>query len=307
MISGRRPSGGGSSVRAGRLVDTYRSQAVNSCRRAGRSAVVVGMWGLRLRRVAPLIAYRSPLIMPRDGQLGIDARGPKSLITRAGCRLVLKIRRLGTMLDVPTERARPALTNLAYLDWLRDSVAPPDQARHTTYRLDREPALGVLWTYAESDADGTARRVGGGRYDPATDRYEQGAFNADNVVLWMQPDGTLNASAEPPEIPDPSDAGESCWLSRTIWALGEAYAAFRDVDPVLAAFLGARFELALGAVERQSLASYGVPAHDGGGPAWLIANGADTTGEALLGLAAYVQATGCARAATVLDRLAAGV
>src|SRR6266511_2317452 len=130
MISGRRPSGGGSSVRAGRLVDTYRSQAVNSCRRAGRSAAVVGMWGLRLRRVAPLIAYRSPLIMPRDGQLGIDARGPKSLITRAGCRLVLKIRRLGTMLDVPTERARPALTNLAYLDWLRDSVAPPDQARH---------------------------------------------------------------------------------------------------------------------------------------------------------------------------------
>ena len=31
--------------------------------------------------------------------------------------------------------------------------------------------------------------------------------NAGNVVLWMQPDGTLNPSAEPVELPDPSDSG----------------------------------------------------------------------------------------------------
>ena len=46
--------------------------------------------------------------------------------------------------------------------------------------------------------------------------------NAGNVVLWMQPDGTLNPSAEPVELPDPSDSAESYWLARTIWALGEA-------------------------------------------------------------------------------------
>ena len=35
-----------------------------------------------------------------------------------------------------------------------------------------------------------------------------------NVVLWMQPDGTLNPSAEPIELPDPSDSGPSYWLAR---------------------------------------------------------------------------------------------
>ena len=39
--------------------------------------------------------------------------------------------------------------------------------------------------------------------------------NAGNVVLWMQPDGTLNPSAEPVELPDPSDSGPSYWLART--------------------------------------------------------------------------------------------
>ena len=43
--------------------------------------------------------------------------------------------------------------------------------------------------------------------------------NAGNVVLWMQPDGELNPSAEPVELPDPSDSGPSYWLARTIWAL----------------------------------------------------------------------------------------
>ena len=30
--------------------------------------------------------------------------------------------------------------------------------------------------------------------------------NAGNVVLWMQPDGTLNPVADPPELPSPSDS-----------------------------------------------------------------------------------------------------
>jgi hypothetical protein len=61
--------------------------------------------------------------------------------------------------------------------------------------------------------------------------------DAGNVVLWMQPDGTLNPSAEPVELPDPSDSGESYWLARTLWALGEGYAAFKDEDPEFASFL----------------------------------------------------------------------
>ena len=54
--------------------------------------------------------------------------------------------------------------------------------------------------------------------------------NAGNVVLWMQPDGTLNPSAEPVELPDPSDSDASYWVARTIWALGEGYAAFAATD-----------------------------------------------------------------------------
>ncbi len=183
------------------------------------------------------------------------------------------------LVGVPTGQTSPAvaaevatpLTNLDHLDWLGDTVEPPDQPGHTTYRLAEEPGIGVLWTYAEP-RNGVLTRVGGGTYDPATDTYGQGAFNADdvaraavvyvrhwvqtgsassrerayqmlrgltylqtttegddagNVVLWMQPDGTLNPSAEPVELPDPSDSdGSSYWVARTIWALGEGYAAF---------------------------------------------------------------------------------
>ena len=133
----------------------------------------------------------------------------------------------------------------------------------------------MLWTYAEPMPDGSYRRVGGGAYDPVTDTYGQGAFNADdvsraavvylrhwratgsassreaavqllrgltylqtatgpdagNVVLWMQPDGTLHPSADPVELPDPSDSGQAYWVARTVWALGEGYAAFRQQDP----------------------------------------------------------------------------
>ena len=86
--------------------------------------------------------------------------------------------------------------------------------------------------------------------------------NAGNVVLWMQPDGTLNPSAEPVELPDPSDSDASYWLARTIWALGEGYAAFENADPAFARFLERRLDLAVDAVDRQVLDAYGqLPEH----------------------------------------------
>jgi hypothetical protein len=133
--------------------------------------------------------------------------------------------------------------------------------------------------------------------------------NAGNVVLWMQPDGTLNPSADPIEFPNPSDSGDSYWLARTIWALGEAYPAFLDSDPTFARFLRDRLHLALSAVERQVLVRYGdwLDIDGVAVPAWLIADGADATGEALLGLAPYVAATADRRAQRALRRLGEGV
>jgi len=250
--------------------------------------------------------------------------------------------------------SREPLTNLAHLDFLGDRVDPPGQAGHTTWRLDQEPEIGVLWTYAEPQPDGSYRRLGGGTYDPVTDTWGQGAFNADdltrasvvylrhwrqfgdpasrdrayqllrgvtylqtasgpnagNVVLWMQPDGTLNPSPTPTEQPDPSDSGPSYWLARTIWALGEGYAAFRTADPAFAGFLRDRLELSLDALDRQVLdPRYGTfQTVDGLRlPAWLIVDGADASSEAVYGLAAYVRAGGGARARLDLRRLADGI
>ncbi|HZB59049.1 MAG TPA: hypothetical protein VFA73_07655 [Actinomycetota bacterium] len=258
----------------------------------------------------------------------------------------------------PAGAADPAppvrLTNLAHLDFLGDRVAPPEQAGHTTWRIGQEPEIGVLWTYAEPQPDGSYRRLGGGTYDPATDTWGQGAFNADdmtraavaylrhwrqfgdqasrdrayqllrgvtylqtssgpdagNVVLWMQPDGTLNPSPTPTEEPDPSDSGPSYWLARTIWALGEGYAAFRAADPAFAGFLRERLELSLDALDRQVLdPRYGTYQTVDGLrlPAWLIVDGADASSEAVYGLTAYVRAGGSARARLDLRRLADGV
>lgn len=250
----------------------------------------------------------------------------------------------------------PALTNLSHLDFLGDTVAPPDQEGHTTYRLDTEPDLGVLWTYAEP-RDGILTPVGGGAYDPSTDTYGQGAFNADdvsraaivylrhwvatgsassreaayqmlrgltylqtasganagNVVLWMQPDGTLNPSADPVELPDPSDSDASYWVARTLWALGEGYAAFvatgDPADDAFAAFLRDRMELSIAAVHRQVLDTYGQLASVDGRltPSWLIADGADASAEAVLGLSAYVEAGGSEAARSGLEKLAEGI
>ena len=280
----------------------------------------------------------------------------RTLSALAGLVLGVAIVPAGPMTPSRAAEQPPALTNLAHLDWLGDTVDPPDQAGHTTYRLDTEPEIGVLWTYAEP-RDEVLTRVGGGPYDPATDTYGQGAFNADdvaraavvyirhwvatgsqdsrdaayqmlrgltylqtasgknagNVVLWMQPDGTLNPSAEPVELPDPSDSDASYWLARTIWALGEGYAAFartdKTADVAFAGFLRDRLELSVRAVERQVLDTYGQMMTIDGRPtpSWLIADGADASAEAVLGLAAYQEAGGSPAGRRALEQLAEGI
>ncbi|WP_053205947.1 hypothetical protein [Jiangella muralis] len=252
--------------------------------------------------------------------------------------------------------AEPAetLANTAHLDFLLDHASPAGEPGHTTYRLAEEPELTFPWTYADARAGGTFERIGGGRLDPATGHWSQGAYNADdvsraavvylrhwqqtgssasresayellrslaylqtasgpdagNVVLWIQPDGTLNPSAEPVELPDPSDSGPSYWLARTIWAFGEGYAAFEAADPAFAGFLRDRLRLAVDAVDRQVLTRYGEYTVADGlrVPSWLIVDGADATAEAVLGLAAYVEAAPSdAAAADALRKLAEGV
>ncbi len=133
---------------------------------------------------------------------------------------------------------------------------------------------------------------------------------AGNVVLWMQADGTLNLTPQPPDSPNPSDSAESYWLARTLWALGEGYATFRSRDARLAAFLRDRLHLGLDALDRGCLSHYGqwLVADDVRVPAWLITGGADATAEACLGLAAYVRAApDDLRARTALARLIEGV
>lgn len=136
--------------------------------------------------------------------------------------------------------------------------------------------------------------------------------NAGNVVLWMQPDGELNPSAEPVELPDPSDSGPSYWLARTLWAFGEGFAAFAadGTDPAFTAFLGERMSLARAAVDRQVLTRYGEFGTSDGMrvPLWLIVDGADASAEAVLGLAAYAQAApDDTAAAESLRKLAEGI
>ncbi|WP_431280279.1 hypothetical protein [Leifsonia poae] len=134
--------------------------------------------------------------------------------------------------------------------------------------------------------------------------------NAGNVVLWQQSDGTLNPSAIPVELPDPSDSAESFWLARTVWALGEGYAGFKKTDPTFASFLQQRMTLALGALDRQSLAKYGRTDVANGVrvPSWLLVGSASATSEAVLGLSAYVKAEpGDRTAVTALARYSEGI
>ena len=66
----------------------------------------------------------------------------------------------------------------------------------------------------------------------------------------MQPDGALNVSADPPELPDPSDSDARTGWPAPLWALGEGYRAFRASirrSPLPAE----RLDLALGALDRR--------------------------------------------------------
>jgi hypothetical protein len=132
---------------------------------------------------------------------------------------------------------------------------------------------------------------------------------AGEVVLWMQPDGQLNPSPTPKELPDPSDSGPSYWLARTLWALGEGYAAFRNTDREFAGFLRDRMDLAITALNRDVLTRYGTYQiiHGVRVPNWLIVDGADASSEAVLGLAAYVRVTGDRTARTALRQLSRGI
>ena len=120
-------------------------------------------------------------------------------------------------------------------------------------------------------------------------------LNAGNFVLWMQPDGALNLTPTPPDSPNPSDSGASFWLARSIWALGEGYATFRTVDNAFASALAARLNLAMNRLDAELVTpnsgQYAL-IHGYRTPKWFIADGADASSEALLGLSAYYAATG---------------
>ena len=60
-------------------------------------------------------------------------------------------------------------------------MTPPQQAGHTTYLLGSEPSVGVLWVYASDLAPGSYQVTGGGAYDPTTNTYGQGAYDADDI------------------------------------------------------------------------------------------------------------------------------
>ncbi|MDQ6659247.1 MAG: hypothetical protein M3Z00_13680 [Actinomycetota bacterium] len=134
---------------------------------------------------------------------------------------------------------------------------------------------------------------------------------AGEVVLWMQPDGSLNPTPTPADSPNPSDSDQSYWLARTLWALGEGYAAFRHSDPAFASFLAARMQLSVSALNRDTLDKYRhyQTIHGTKVPSWLIVDGADASSEAMLGLAAYVSAAGpeSSTAKVALRKLSDGV
>jgi hypothetical protein len=134
--------------------------------------------------------------------------------------------------------------------------------------------------------------------------------HAGNFVLWMQPGGALNLSPTPPDQPNPSDAGASYWMARSMWAIGDGYAILHDVDPDFATVLAGRMRLAMNRLDIELVApnfgrSYTL--HGYRTPAWLVADGADASSEALLGLSAFTKATGDAEARRLAEELGTGI
>ena len=176
----------------------------------------------------------APRLPHRDGHAA-GAGGPHHLPARRGTRdrRALGVRRRPPRRRLRAGRRRPVRRRHRHLGTGRRTTPTTSSRAAVVYlRHWRRPATGTA-----------ARRPTSSCAGSPTCRPSTGP-NAGNVVLWMQPDGTLNPSAEPVELPDPSDSGPSYWLARTIWALGEGYAAFRHADPAFAAFLKARLDLA---------------------------------------------------------------
>lgn len=97
-------------------------------------------------------------------------------------RLILSVL-VTTLIGSAFAAAPEPLANLSHLDFLSVPVTLPEQPGHSTYRLEEEPELLALWTYAEPLEDGSGyRHVGGGDYDSATGTWSQGAFNADDLT-----------------------------------------------------------------------------------------------------------------------------
>ena len=75
------------------------------------------------------------------------------------------------------------LTNLAHLDSLRVRIAPPSQPGRTTFRLDEEPSVEVVWTYAERLPDGTYLPSGGGALGPDTGHFARGVIHRPQQIV----------------------------------------------------------------------------------------------------------------------------
>ena len=105
--------------------------------------------------------------------------------------------------------------------------------------------------------------------------------DAGNVVLWMQPDGTLNPSPTPTEA-GPSDSGPPTGWPAPSRPWARKLRSLPRRRPGLAGFLRERLELSLDALGRQVLdPRYGTfQTVDGLRlPAWLIVDGADASSE----------------------------
>src|SRR4029079_16043228 len=171
---------------AGQLHQQHRGPRHQPVRRHPRGGGGARSTGRRPVRGVPEALHRH-----RDQQRSQRMTLPMHRTTHRGrAALATTLILAAGLLSVPAATASPdraaagpgpRLTNLAHLDFFAAEVTPPTQAGHTTYRLASQPRIGVLWTYADRNAEGSFRRLGGGTYDAATDTYGQGAFNADDI------------------------------------------------------------------------------------------------------------------------------
>ena len=169
-----------SSAMPGRSLSANETALLETPARAATSAIVGARRRGRLLRFSPTLKFSDVRSAELLNRFRPASAGEVHGVLNSALRLLLAIAvlLLAPVSALAQDAARP---NLAHLDFLGEQVAPPAQAGHTTWRLEQEPAVGMLWTYADRNADGSYRRIGGGPYDAATDTYGQGAFNADDI------------------------------------------------------------------------------------------------------------------------------